>query len=87
MFKYASNAERQKAYRRRKMQAKIEAGLVSGVLNLETGRVRKWRNNGQRQRGWRRGNDKHLDLSKDNCSVRGFKSLATIDFTLKDGKN
>jgi len=22
-------------------------------LNLETGRVRKWRNNGQRQRGWR----------------------------------
>jgi len=25
------------------MQAKIEAGLVSGVLNLETGRVRKWR--------------------------------------------
>jgi len=26
---------------------------VKGVLNLETGRVRKWRNNGQRQRGWR----------------------------------
>ena len=35
------------------MQKKIEAGLVSGVLNLETGRVRKWRNDGQRQRGWR----------------------------------
>jgi len=35
------------------MQKKIEAGLVSGVLNLETGRVRKWRNKGQRQRGWR----------------------------------
>ena len=35
------------------MQAKLDAGLVSGVLNLETGRVRKWRNNGQRQRGWR----------------------------------
>jgi len=35
------------------MQKKIEAGLVSGVLNLETGRARKWRNNGQRQRGWR----------------------------------
>jgi len=53
VFKYASAAERQKAYRRRKMQVKIEDGLVSGVLNLETGRVRKWRNNGQRQRGWR----------------------------------
>jgi len=35
------------------MQKKIEVGLVSGVLNMETGRVRKWRNNGQRQRGWR----------------------------------
>jgi hypothetical protein len=35
------------------MQAKIEAGLVSGVLNLETGRVRKWRNGASRQRGWR----------------------------------
>jgi len=53
VFKYASSAERQRAYRRRKMQKKIEAGLVSGVLNMETGKVRKWRNNGQRQRGWR----------------------------------
>ena len=35
------------------MQAKIEAGLVNGVLNLETGRVRKWRNGASRQRGWR----------------------------------
>jgi len=42
-----------KLYRRRKMQKKIEVGLVSGILNIETGRVRKWRNNGQRQRGWR----------------------------------
>jgi len=31
------------------MQAKLDAGLVNGVLNMETGRVRKWRNNGQRQ--------------------------------------
>ncbi|KLL04879.1 MAG: hypothetical protein MRERV_1c050 [Mycoplasmataceae bacterium RV_VA103A] len=53
VFKYSSNAERQKAYRRRKMQKRIEAGLVSGVLNLETGRVRKWRNGASRQRGWR----------------------------------
>ena len=53
MFKYASGAERQRAYRRRKMQKKIEVGLVNGVLNMETGRVRKWRNDGQRQRGWR----------------------------------
>ncbi|CAI2177700.1 4819_t:CDS:10 [Funneliformis geosporum] len=52
-FKYSSNAERQKAYRRRKMQAKIEAGLVSGILNLETGRIRKYRNGASRQRGWR----------------------------------
>jgi hypothetical protein len=35
------------------MQARIEAGLVSGVLNLETGRVRKWRNAESRQREWR----------------------------------
>jgi len=35
------------------MQKKIEAGLVSGVLNMETGRVRKWRNGVSRQRGWR----------------------------------
>jgi hypothetical protein len=53
VFKYASAAERQKAYRRRMMQARIEAGLVNGVLNVETGRVRKWRNGVQRQRGWR----------------------------------
>jgi hypothetical protein len=52
VFKYSSQAERQKAYRRRKMQARIEAGLVSGVLNLETGRVRKWRNGVQRQRAY-----------------------------------
>jgi hypothetical protein len=61
VFKYASSAERQRAYRRRKMQVKIEAGLVSGVLNLETGRVRKWRNNGQRQRGWR---ERKVSLNK-----------------------
>jgi len=35
------------------MQKKIKDGLVNGVLNMETGRVKKWRNNGQRQRGWR----------------------------------
>ena len=35
------------------MQAKIEAGLVSGVLNMETGRIRKYRNGASRQRGWR----------------------------------
>jgi len=46
------------------MQAKIEMGLVSGVLNLETGRVRKWRNSASRQRGWR---EKKLNLkSKKN---------------------
>jgi len=44
VFKYASGAERQRAYRRRKIKARIESGLVNGVLNMETGRVRKWRN-------------------------------------------
>ncbi|CAI2192877.1 18449_t:CDS:1, partial [Funneliformis geosporum] len=52
-FKYSSNAERQKAYRRRKAQTRIETGLVDGVLNLETGRIRKYRNSASRQRGWR----------------------------------
>jgi hypothetical protein len=46
-FKYSSGVERQRAYRRRKAQARIDVGLVSGVLNMETGRV-------QRQRVWRR---------------------------------
>jgi len=53
VFKYSSNAERQRAYRRRKTQTKIDAGLVSGVLNMETGRVRKYRNSASRQRAWR----------------------------------
>jgi len=35
------------------MQKKIEAGLVNGVLNMETGRVRKWRNRVSRQKEWR----------------------------------
>jgi len=42
------------------MQDKIESGLVNGVLNMETGRVRKWRNDGQRQRGWRERQNKSL---------------------------
>jgi len=33
------------------MQKKIETGLVNGVFNLETGRVRKWRNGASRQKG------------------------------------
>jgi hypothetical protein len=52
VFKYSSAAERQRVYRRRKMQARIDAGLVAGVLNLETGRVRKWRNGASRQNAW-----------------------------------
>jgi len=35
------------------MQKKIEAGLASGVLNMETGRVRKWRNGASRQKEWK----------------------------------
>ena len=41
--KYVSNAERQKAYRRRKAQAKIENGEVQGILNMTTGRISKRR--------------------------------------------
>jgi len=32
------------------MQVKINAGSVKGVLNMETGRVRKYRNSASRQR-------------------------------------
>jgi len=39
--KYVSPAERQKAYRRRKAQSKIEKGEVKGILNLTTGRINK----------------------------------------------
>ncbi|KLL02773.1 MAG: hypothetical protein MRERV_70c001, partial [Mycoplasmataceae bacterium RV_VA103A] len=39
--KYVSTAERQKAYRRRKAQAKIERGEVKGILNMTTGRISK----------------------------------------------
>ena len=39
--KYVSSAERQKAYRRRKIQGKIERGEVVGILNLTTGRINK----------------------------------------------
>ena len=35
------------------MQAKIEAGLVSGVLNLETGRIKKYRTDASRQKDYR----------------------------------
>ena len=53
VFKYSSNAERQEAYRRRKTQAKLEAGLVSGVLNWETGRIKKYRTATGRQKAYR----------------------------------
>jgi hypothetical protein len=52
-FKYSSNTERQRAYRRRKTQAKLVVGLVTGVLNMETGRIKKYRNNASRQKAWR----------------------------------
>lgn len=39
--KYVSPAERQKAYRRRKILAKIEKGEVVGILNFTTGRINK----------------------------------------------
>jgi len=53
VFKYSSNAERQRAYRRRKAQKKLTVGLISGVLNLETGRIKKYRNSANRQKAYR----------------------------------
>ena len=53
VFKYSSNAERQKAYRRRKAQKKLDSELVTGVLNWETGRIKKYRNNASRQKAYR----------------------------------
>jgi len=41
--KYVSPAERQKAYRRRKVLAKIEKGERIGILNMTTGRINKHR--------------------------------------------
>ena len=41
--KYVSVAERQKAYRRRKILRRIERGEVEGILNMTTGRVNKVR--------------------------------------------
>ena len=41
--KYVSSAERQKAYRRRMAQTKIDKGKVVGILNMTTGRINKQR--------------------------------------------
>jgi len=60
-FKYSSAAERQRAYRRRKIQAKLTAGLVSGVLNWETGRVKKYRTAALRQKAYRERKNKKIE--------------------------
>ena len=39
--KYVSQAEKQKAYRRRKVQSKIDSGERTGILNMTTGRINK----------------------------------------------
>lgn len=39
--KYVSDAERQKAYRRRKVLAKLTSGEWQGILNMTTGRINK----------------------------------------------
>ena len=39
--KYVSDAERQKAYRRRKILKRIELGEIEGILNMTTGRMNK----------------------------------------------
>ena len=39
--KYVSKAEKQKAYRRRMAQKRIDKGEVKGILNMTTGRINK----------------------------------------------
>lgn len=41
--KYANDAERHKAYRRRKALAKLASGERVGILNMTTGRICKHR--------------------------------------------
>jgi hypothetical protein len=50
--KYVNNAERQKAYRRRKAKAKLHDSK-QGILNLTTGRISKYRTSAEKKRAYR----------------------------------
>jgi len=50
--KYSSNAEKQKAYRRRKATSKFYQ-LKQGIFTLATGRIKKYANPAERQRAYR----------------------------------
>lgn len=50
--KYSSNAEKQKAYRRRKATSEFYQ-LNQGIFNLATGRIKKYANAAERQRAYR----------------------------------
>ena len=52
---YSANplAEAAKAFRRRKACVKLYSGERTGILNMRTGRIRKYRNSAERQRAYR----------------------------------
>jgi len=49
---YVSDAERQKAYRRRKAKAKLHDSQ-QGILNMTTGRISKYRSSAEKKRAYR----------------------------------
>lgn len=49
---YVDNAERQKAYRRRKAKVKLHDSK-QGILNMTTGRISKYRNSAEKKRAYR----------------------------------
>ena len=49
---YVNNAERQKAYRRRKAKAKLHDSK-QGILNMTTGRISKYRSSAEKQQAYR----------------------------------
>jgi len=77
------------------MQKKIEAGLVSGVLNMETGRIRKYRSKASKQQAYREGKKKmththisqalgkvnNLTKKKEKQSAEQIKNLRTRKIT------
>jgi hypothetical protein len=51
--KYVSDAERKRAYRRRKTKTKLYSGEKQGIFSMKTGRIRQYANQAERQRAYR----------------------------------
>jgi|SRR4051812_5941062 hypothetical protein len=51
--KYVNDSERYKAYRRRKAQDKLLSGERTGLLNMTTGRINKYRTGAGKKRVYR----------------------------------